>query len=310
MKHLFSHRSLPLLVSVTLAAITLPTLLAESHCPAGIASVTPRFVQRALIVIPVRINRKGPFDFIVDTGNQITVMDPSLAVELDLKPQGKVGLVSVASYAQASLTALDTLEAATKIVEKPFVVVQDLGSIRAVDPRIRGILGENFLAHFDLLIDYAHKFLCLDETGAMQQSIRGERISFLAPKHPENEVPFMERLVISVHFSGVGTRQIRLQLDSGSDAPILYAGNVTNSALLKRATLQGVYVTKAQRVFAVVPPQDIRIGTRTLNHVYFFTPVSVEQKIPVMETDGLLPTVVFQRLFISSGGHYVIFEPK
>jgi Aspartyl protease len=93
MKHLFTNRSLPLVVSVTLATVTLPALLAESHCPAGIASVTPRFVQRALIVIPVRINQKGPFDFMVDTGSQITVVDPSLAVELGLKPQGEVGLV-------------------------------------------------------------------------------------------------------------------------------------------------------------------------------------------------------------------------
>jgi hypothetical protein len=58
MKHRFSNRSIPLLVSLTLATVTLPVLQAEQHCPAGIASVTPRFVQRALIVIPVRINQK------------------------------------------------------------------------------------------------------------------------------------------------------------------------------------------------------------------------------------------------------------
>jgi hypothetical protein len=309
-KHLFSHRSLPLLVSIILATVTLPALLAESHCPAGIASVTPRFVQRALIVIPVRINQKGPFDFMVDTGSQVTVIDPSLAEGLGLKPQGKVGLVSVASYAQAALTALDTLEAASQIVEKPFVVVQDLGSIQAADPRIRGVLGENFLAHFDLLIDYTHKLLCLDQTAAMRESVRGERIPLVAPQNPEDEVPFTERLVISIHLSGTGTRQILLQLDSGSDGLILYAGNEANSGLLKQATLQGSGVGNAQGAFAILPPQDLLIGTHTLSHVYFVTPVSVEQNVPAMTTDGLLPTVLFQRVFISSRGHYVIFEPK
>jgi hypothetical protein len=310
MKHLFSHRSLPLLVSVTLATVTLPALLAESHCPAGIASVTPRFVQRALIVIPVRINQKGPFDFMVDTGSQVTVIDPSLAEGLGLKPQGKVGLVSVASYAQASATVLDTLEAASHAVEKPFAIIQDLGQIHAADPRIRGVLGENFLAHFDLLIDYTHKLLCLDETGAMRERLRGERIPLTAPQNRESEVPFMERLVVSVHLSGTGNRQILLQLDSGSDGLILYAGNEANSDLLKQATLQGSGVGKAQRAFAVLPPQDLRIGTHTLSHVYFVTPVSVEQNVPAMTTDGLLPTVLFQRVFISSRDHYVIFEPK
>ena len=309
MKHLFSHRCLPFLVSVTLATVTLPTLLAESHCPAGIASVTPRFVQRALIVIPVRINQKGPFDFMVDTGSQVTVVDPSLAEQLGLKSQGTVGLVTVASYVHASLTLPDTLEAASHVVEKPLVVVQDLGPIQAADPRIRGVLGENFLAHFDLLIDYPHKLLCFDETGAMRESVRGERIPLVTLQHPESEVPFTERLVVPVHLSGTGNRQILLQLDSGSDGLILYAGNEANSGLLKQATLQGSGVSKAQRAFAVLPAQDMQIGTHTLSHVYFVTPVSVEQNVPAMETDGLLPTMLFQRVFINSFDHYVVFDP-
>ena len=55
--------------------------------------------------------------------------------------------------------------------------------------------------------------------------ISGERISFVPPQHPEGELPFMDRLVISVHLSGTGTRPILLQLDSGSDGPILYPGS-------------------------------------------------------------------------------------
>ena len=311
MKPLFSNRSIPLLVSVTMATVTLSTLQAESHCPADIASVTPRFVQGALIVIPVRINQKGPFDFMVDTGSQITVVDRSLAVELGLKPEAKVGLVSVASYAQASVTVLDTLEAASHLVEKPFVIVQDLGQIQAADPRIRGVLGENFLAHFDLLIDYPHKLLCLDETGVMRKSVHGERISLVAPQHPESEVPFTDRLLISVHLSGTGTRQILLQLDSGSDGLILYAGgDEAKRGILKQASLQGGGVSKAQRAFAVLPPQDMRIGARTLSHISFVTPVSVERNVPPMEADGLLPTLLFQRVFISASDHYVVFDPR
>jgi hypothetical protein len=102
-----------------------------------------------------------------------------------------------------------------------------------------------------------------------------------------------------------------LQLDSGSDGLILYAGgDEAKRGILKQATLQGGGVSKAQRAFAVLPPQDMRIGTRTLNHVYFATPVKVEQNLPAMETDGVLPTVLFQRIFISGPSHYVVFDPK
>jgi hypothetical protein len=311
MKHLFSNRSIPLLVSLTMATVTLSTLQAESHCPAGIASVTPRFVQRALIVIPVRINQAGPFDFMVDTGTQVTVVDPLLASELHLKPQGTVGLLTVASYVQASLSVLDTLEAASHVVEKPAVVVQDLGQIQAADPRIRGVLGENFLAHFDLLIDYPHKLLCLDETGVMRETVRGERISLVAAEHPETEVPFTDRLVISVHLSGTGTRQILLKLDSGSDGLVLYAGgDEAKRGILKQATLHGGGVSKAQRAFAVLPPQDMRIGNHILRNISFVTPVSVAKNVPRRDEDGLLATVLFQRVFISSRHHYVVFNPK
>ena len=239
MKHLFSKLPIQLLVAVSLATITLPVLKAE-HCPGNVASVTPRFVQRALIVIPVRINQAGPFDFMVDTGSQVTVIDPSLASELDLKHQGTVGLVSVANYAQASVAEVDPLEAGTKVVMKPAVVVQDLGQIQAADRRIRGVLGQNFLAHFDLLIDYGHKLLCLDEAKTMGANIRGEHVPLVAPSHSERETPFAERLVISVQLSDTGKRPILLQLDSGSDGPILYASTKeAERPLLARATLQG-----------------------------------------------------------------------
>jgi hypothetical protein len=311
MKRLFSNGRIQLIVAVSLANLSLPVLQAKSRCPGGAASVTPRFVQRALIVIPVKVNQAGPFDFMVDTGSQITVIDPLLAAELDLKRQGTVGLVSVASYTHASITVLDRLEAVSHVVEKPLVVVQDLGQIQAADSRIRGVLGENFLAHFDLLIDYGGKLLCLDETSAMRESVRGEHIPLLPPQDPESQLPFTERLVVSVHLSGVGTRPTLLQLDSGSDGPILYARREeTKLRPLERAFLQGDNVSKAQQAFAVLPPQDMRIGSRTLSGVPFVTPLRPLKDLRGRQEDGLLPTLLFQRVFISASDHYVVLDPR
>jgi hypothetical protein len=307
-----STRHIQLLAAVSLALTILPAIEAEPRCPGNTASVTPRFVQHALIVIPVRINQSGPFDFMVDTGSQVTVIDPLLAAELNLRPQGRVGLVSVASVAQASVTLLDKLEAGSHAVEKSPAIVQDLRPIQAADPRIRGVLGESFLAHFDLFVDYGHRLLCLDETTAMRDSVRGERIPFVPPQHPESELPFMERLVLSVRLSGTGKHPILLQLDSGSDGPILYPGSEQPGvqALVQSATVQGASATSAQRAFAVLPPQNMQIGNHILTHISFVTPVAVAKNLRQQREDGLLPTVLFQRVFISGGGHYVVFEPK
>jgi len=312
MNYLLSTRRFQLLAAVSLALVILPVVEAEPRCPGNTASVTPRLVRDALIVIPVRINQAGPFDFMVDTGSQVTVIDPSLASELNLKAQGRVGLVSVANFAQASATVLDTLEADSHVIEKSPAIVQDLRPIQAADPHIRGVLGESFLAHFDLFVDYGHKLLCLDETSAMRDSVRGERISFIRPQHPEDELPFLERLVVSVRLSGTGKQPILLQLDSGSDGPILYPGSDQPEvqALVQSATLQGANTTDAQRAFAVLPPQNMQIGNRILTHVSLVTPVAVAKNLPRQREDGLLPTVLFQRVLISGRGHFVVFDPK
>src|SRR5260370_40082239 len=185
----------------TAFAFTSISSQAETRCPGNIAGLKARMVAGALLVIPVKINQSGPFDFMVDTGSQLNVIDPALAAQLNLKSQGTVGLVATAAYSQASVGVLDSLQAGSQVVSKPLVVIQDLGPIQAADPRIRGVLGENFLAHFDVLIDYSRGLLCLDEAKLMEKYVRGERIPLLASRHPETETAFSERLVVSVNLS-------------------------------------------------------------------------------------------------------------
>ena len=284
---------------------------AEAHCPAGITSLHPRIVAGALLVIPVKINQSGPYDFMVDTGSQLNVIDPALAAGLNVKSQGTVGLVATATYSQASVGVVDSLSVGSLIVEKTWVVVQDLAPIQSADPRIRGVLGEDFLAHFDVLIDNSRGLLCLDEARLMEKELRGERIPLMTSKHPETSVPFTQRLVISVSLSDTGTQPILLQLDSGSDGPILYASNRESlQPLLKRARFRGPEVRDARRAFAVLPPQDMQVGARTIRNVPFVKPVNATQNVPDREEDGILATVLFQRVYVSHSDRFVVFDPK
>src|SRR3954468_15034576 len=89
-------RSLPSSLSIVLAtafAFTSSSSQAETHCPGNIAGLRPRMVAGALVVIPVKINQSGVFDFMVDTGSQLNVIDPALAAQLNVKSQGTVGLI-------------------------------------------------------------------------------------------------------------------------------------------------------------------------------------------------------------------------
>src|SRR4051812_21235010 len=154
--------SLWVLLAAGLSFISI-TAEAESHCPGNSQAMKPRLVAGALLIVPVKINQAGPFDLIVDTGSQLNVIDSALAAQLKLKSEVTVGLVTAATVLEASVVVLDSLETGSQRVAKPLAAVQDLGPIQAADSRIRGVLGENFLAHFDVLIDYPHGLLCLDE---------------------------------------------------------------------------------------------------------------------------------------------------
>lgn len=302
-----SHRVL-LATAIAFSAISSK---AETGCPGNVVSIKPRLVAGALLVIPVKINQTGPFDFMVDTGSQINVIDPALAAQLNLKSQGTVGVIGTVTYTQASVGVLDSLQAGSQRVLKPMVLVQDLGAIQRADPWIRGVLGENFLAHFDVLIDYSRRLLCLDETKLMNNYLRGERIPLVPQKHFETEMPFSERLVVSVNLSDTGTWPILLHVDSGSDAPILFAGNRhLEQPLLTQATHPGPEVTGARRVFSVLPPQDMKLGSRIVRRVPFVTPANGSKNVPDREEDGILDTVLFHRVYISHSGHFIIFNPN
>jgi hypothetical protein len=299
------------LASFILTTHLVPALSAKTRCPRDIEDIVPRIVQGALIVIPVKINSAGPYDFIVDTGSQITVIDPALASELHLKLQGSAGLISIAGHAQASIASLNTLQAGSHLVEKPFAVVQDLGPFQAADSRIRGVLGENFLSHFDVLIDNENGRFCLDETASMRAKVRGEHIPLMALPDPDGELPFMARLVISAHLSSTGTRDILLQLDSGSDGPVLFARpGKDRIQLLERAMLRKGNFSEAQKAFADLPPQELRIGKYAMTNFRFVTPVSLATSIPEWGEDGLLPTLMFHRIFISAAEHFVVLDPR
>ncbi|WP_263367269.1 retropepsin-like aspartic protease [Edaphobacter bradus] len=299
------------IASITLATTILPVLHAEPHRPGNAASLRFRVVQRSLMIVPVEINHTGPYDFLVDTGAQVTGVDPALAAELHLKIEGMTMLIGVGFRARPSFAHLDTLEAGSHAIANPLVVVQNIEHLQAADPRIRGILGGNFLRHFDLLIDYANGLLYLDETKLMQPEVKGKHIALVMPPHSEGGGLVTERLIISIHLSRIPGRPLLQLLDSGANVPFLFdsgkdmVGGFSVSAQIRDRGPDG-----AERVFAVLPPQDMQIGTLTLHQLSFVTPTVTRKDLPkVEEVDGLLPTALFRRVYISYADRFVILEP-
>ena len=60
--------------------------------------------------VSVSINQSGPYEFMVDTGSQITIIEPSLAADLRLQSLGKMGVVSDVRRAEVEMARLDLIE--------------------------------------------------------------------------------------------------------------------------------------------------------------------------------------------------------
>jgi hypothetical protein len=298
------------LASISLAATTLPTLHAESHCPGNVASLPFHVVQRSKIIVPVVINHTGPYEFLVDTGTGSTIVDPLLATELHLETRGSTELVGVAYSMHGSLANVEMLEAGPHSVANHPVVVQDLQYLREGDLHSRGTIGGDFLGHFDVLIDYTHRILCLDDTKVMRAAVKGGHVPLVTSPHTPDEVPFAALVIIPVHLSGFAPRQLLLTLDSGANASFLFNHILRLAPGLLENGQKGVYgINGVKRWMSFLPPQSLQIGSFTIEQVSFAVPADSRENALIAKEDGLLSTGLFRRVFISYADRFVVLEP-
>ena len=301
------------LTSASLALVMLPALYAEPHCPGNVASIRPRFVGRSLMILPVMLNSSGPYDFMVDTGAQLTIVDRSVASEIQLARLGKAHVMGVGTYTDAEYGELETLKAGPYVMKQPLILIQDLRWLQQNDRHIRGILGENFLEHYDLLIDYEHHILCLDNTGQMQKEVKGARIALAPPPYAERDLLFTQPPIVPARVPGIADQPLLLKLDSGANVPALFKAGARLFASSTSFITSPVRRHQAEEViqgFAVLPPLDMKVGTCSMHQISFVTPVAAGKEIPVKrDFDGVLPTSLFRKVFISYADHFAVLEP-
>ena len=246
------------LAFMVLAATIVPSCAAETHCPGNVASVPFRFVSRHWIVLAVSINHTGPYNFLLDTGTQVTMIDRSLAATLNVDTQGLTIVAGVGPDRSASYAQLDLVEAGSHAVANRKVLVYDLRDLHSAGPHVQGILGEDVLEQFDLLIDNAHHVLCFDDSAAMRAEVKGAHIPLAATAEADEVCTPPGFLVITVRLSDA-LRPVRLVIDSGADEPILF--NTSQYMVLPPSHVVPVRasgVDGAQPVFSVLPPQEVK----------------------------------------------------
>src|SRR6266700_2660322 len=117
-----------------------------------------------LILLPVRVNDRGPFDFILDTGAGTSLLSSELAKQLETKVIGSKEGQSAGGKVSVSLAKVDSLAVGETKLEDVDVGIVDLSQIaKTIGAPIDGDLGYNFLNRFQITIDYGQCEIRFDD---------------------------------------------------------------------------------------------------------------------------------------------------
>jgi Aspartyl protease len=264
----------------------------------------------SLILVPVMVNGSGPYEFILDTGSSATVIDPQLATQLSLPWVGHTTLYGAESSSRVPIAHASELRLGGARVLNLAVLVESMAGLNEHCGKIRGVLGENFLSRFDLLLDNRHRQVHLEEAseGSMVEDLEGERIPLINHGRFEGE-PTSNRLLLTAKVPDVGPNDLTFALDSGASTVVLFRNTHTGSWALGRADLDAPgssnSVQPGTRLIYRRRLQTLTLGRRVLEDLGAAVPTSS----PAGDSDGLLPTGIFHSVYISHSGGFAIFDP-
>ena len=168
-----------------------------------------------LILVPVQVNDRGPFDFILDTGAGTSLLSSELAKQLEVKIIGSKDGLSAGGKVSVSLAKVDSLTVGETKLGDVDVGIVDLGPIgKTIGAKIDGDLGYNFLKHFRVTIDYRSFELRLEDPKRIENFTRGAQtdipIRLASPAKP--------LILVSVYVNGSGPFQFAIDTGTSTTA--------------------------------------------------------------------------------------------
>jgi predicted aspartyl protease len=168
-----------------------------------------------LILLPVRVNGEGPFEFILDTGAGTSLLSSDLAKKLNIKIISTKEGQSAGGKISVSLAKVDSFAVGQAKLEDLDVGIVDLTHIgKTIGTKIDGDVGYNFLKHFRITIDYHDCEIRFDEPRRIERLGRSSK----------TEVPMRlasvakPLLLVQVHANGHGPFQFAIDTGTSTTA--------------------------------------------------------------------------------------------
>jgi predicted aspartyl protease len=168
-----------------------------------------------LILLPVHVNDRGPFDFILDTGAGTSLLSSELARQLEAKVIGSKEGQSAGGKVSVSLAKVDSIAVGETKLRDVDVGIVDLAHIgKTIGVKIDGDLGYNFLKHFRVTIDYRDCEIRFDDPKRVESFGRSAKtevpIRLASPAKP--------LILIDVNANGRGPFQFAVDTGTSTTA--------------------------------------------------------------------------------------------
>ena len=207
-------------VYITSVQFLLPVQAQQFELPGKRKKEVINFTKvKNLIVIPVYINEKGPYNFLLDTGvGQMIITDTTFLKEIDLTNHKtyKIQGYGLGTEIEAILVrSINARVGRASIKNIPTAIFKhdifDLSSYLGI--KIHGILGYFFFRSFTVKINYAsNKITCyLPDSNT---KIKGTPV----PMPVINAKPYVN---VNLSLDSVTKTQVKLLVDNGSSHPLM-----------------------------------------------------------------------------------------
>jgi hypothetical protein len=223
------------------------------------------------------------------------MVDQKLAASLALPGVGEKRILGIQRNEVGSAVRADSISIGGAEAVDLDIVVSD--QVQRLPAKVRGVVGESFLRSFDVLIDYRHQVIQLDAgLGLLAQKVSGEHLPLQLNGTLRGQ-PTARRLIVLGLVTEFDDKPISLLLDSGTNYVVLFRKSQGAVTLVEQTSLDASIAR---------PVSLLKIGGQSLSHVM----VIALDKRSEMDSDGLVPTSLFDSVFISHEGRFVILNPS
>jgi len=251
------------LTGLTISSATAPVRYAmpasnpaDFSLPASGRATLPFRLINNHIVVDARIDGKGPFPFLVDTGGH-DILTPATVRTLGLRPIGATPSFGAGEQANTSgYVRVARIDAGGAVLTDQTIITLDFSPPAVEGLALGGMLGVEFFERFVVRIDYGAKTITFTDPrrfGERERASAGSAVPFDFYEH------------MSQVTGTIDGRPARFDIDTGSRSDVTFTRPFVEKAGLRAAYPHGVTITDGWGVGGparsyVVRPRSLTLG--------------------------------------------------